>query len=114
MHELPITQSLLQITLKHAEAAGAKKVKQLNLVIGRMSSVVDESVQLYWDITTKGTIAEGAILHFERVPATFRCFDCQKEFEFNNQSDFSCPYCQSAWVGVIGGDDFRLDSIDVD
>jgi hydrogenase nickel incorporation protein HypA/HybF len=114
MHELPITQSLLEITLKHAESAGAKKVNQLNLVIGQMSSVVDESVQFYWDIVAKGTIAEGAKLHFERVPATFDCFNCNTQFRLNVSDDFSCPHCHSARVQVIGGDEFRLESIDVE
>ncbi len=114
MHELSITESLLEITLKHAEAAAAKKVKQLNIVIGQMSSVVDESVQFYWDFVAKDTIAEGAILKFERIPATFHCFNCQTEFSPNGRPDFLCPHCQSAQVQVVGGNDFRLDSIDVE
>jgi hydrogenase nickel incorporation protein HypA/HybF len=115
MHELSITESLLQITLKHAEAAKAEKVKQLNIVIGQMSSVVDESVQFYWDFVAKDTIAEGAILKFERIPAAFRCFNCQTEFSLNgDRPDFLCPHCQSAQVQVVSGNDFRLDSIDVE
>jgi len=114
MHELAITESLLEITLKHATAAGAKKVKQLNLVTGQMSSVVDESVQFYWDFVAKDTIAEGATLNFERTPATFRCFNCQTEFSLNGQPDFLCPHCQSGQVRVVSGDEFRLDSIDVE
>lgn len=114
MHELPITQRLLEITLEHAESAGAKKVNQLNIVIGQMSSVVDESVQFYWDIVAKDTIAEGAVLHFERIPALFYCLNCQTQFELNGKENFFCPHCQSAQVQVIGGDDFRLESIDVE
>ncbi len=114
MHELRITESLLEITLKHAEAAGAKKVKQLNLVIGQMSSVVDESVQFYWDFVAKDTIAANAVLHFERIPAKFRCHDCQAEFGLNGQPDFLCPQCRSVRVQVIGGEEFRLDSIEVE
>lgn len=114
MHELSITQSLLEITLKHAESAGAKKVNQLNIVMGQMSSIVDESVQFYWDIVAKDTIAEQARLHFERVPATLHCFNCHTQFTINNREDFLCPHCQSSQVQVTGGDEFRLDSIDVD
>jgi hydrogenase nickel incorporation protein HypA/HybF len=114
MHELAITQSLLNLTLKHAETAGAKQVNQLNIVIGQMSSVVDESVQFYWDFVAKGTIAEGAKLNFERVPATLHCANCNSQFTLNGSENFLCPNCQSAQVKVVGGDDFRLDSIDVD
>lgn len=114
MHELPITQSLLKIALEHAETAGATKINDLHLVIGQMSSLVDDSIQFYWDIIAKGTIAEGATLHFERVPATLRCFNCGGEFSLNGREDFRCPQCQSAQVQVVGGDDFRLESIEVD
>ncbi|MBN1992040.1 MAG: hydrogenase maturation nickel metallochaperone HypA [Anaerolineae bacterium] len=114
MHELALTENLLEITLKHATAAGAKKVKQLNIVIGQLSSVVDESVQFYWDFVAKDTIAEEAELHFERIPATFRCHNCRAEFSLNGQPDFLCPHCQSVQVEVIGGNEFRLDSIDIE
>ena len=114
MHELAITESLLEITLKHTEAANAKKVNSLNIVIGQMSSVVDESVQFYWDFVAQNTIAEGATLNFERIPAKFLCHNCQTEFTLNGHPDFICPQCESGQVQVIGGDEFRLDSIDVE
>ncbi len=114
MHELAITESLLEITLKHAETANAKKVNQLNIVIGQMSSVVDESVQFYWDFVAQNTIAEGATLNFERIPAKFLCHNCQAEFTLNGHPDFICPQCECGQLQVIGGEEFRLDSIDVE
>jgi hydrogenase nickel incorporation protein HypA/HybF len=114
MHELAITESLLDITLKHAEAAGAKKVNALNIVIGQMSSVVDESVQFYWDFVAQDTPAAGARLNFERIPAKFHCHNCQAEFTLEDRPDFVCPHCDSGHVQVIGGDEFRLESIDVE
>lgn len=114
MHELAVTKSLLKLTLDHAERAGAKKVTRIHLVIGQMSSIVDESVQFYWDSLAQGTIADSATLHFKRIPATFHCFNCNQKFQLTQQPDFTCPYCHSAQVQVIGGDEFRLDSIDID
>ncbi len=114
MHELAITENLLQLTLKHAQAAGATKVKQLNLVIGQLSSIVDDSVQFYWDFVAQESIAAGAVLHFERIPAKFHCQGCQADFGLTGQPDFLCPQCHSAQVQVVGGEEFRLDSIDVE
>ncbi len=114
MHELSITQNLLEITLRHAEKAQAKKVNQLNVVIGQMSSIVDESVQFYWDIVAKDTLAEGSKLHFERVPGALHCLSCQAQFPLPGDQNFLCPHCQSARVRIAGGDEFRLDSIDVE
>ncbi|MGD8998651.1 MAG: hydrogenase maturation nickel metallochaperone HypA, partial [Anaerolineae bacterium] len=70
MHELSVTESLLEIALRHAARAGAARITRLNIVVGELSSIVDESVQFYWDIVSRGTMAEGAELHFERVDGT--------------------------------------------
>ena len=113
MHELPITEGLLNLALKHANQAGAKRITQLNLVIGQLASVVDDSIQFYWDIISKDTIAEGAKLEFRRVPAVLHCWNCEAEFTPNGR-DYLCPQCGSARVKVVAGDDFLLESIDVD
>jgi hydrogenase nickel incorporation protein HypA/HybF len=60
MHELPVTESLLEIALRHARKAGAERITRLNIVIGELSSIVDESIRFYWDIVSKDTMAEGS------------------------------------------------------
>ena len=59
MHELSITQSIMDVVLVEAEKAGAKEVKKINLVIGEMSGIVEQSVQFYFDFLNKETVAEG-------------------------------------------------------
>jgi hydrogenase nickel incorporation protein HypA/HybF len=113
MHELSITESILEIALRHANQADAQRITRLNLVIGELSGVVDDSVQFYWDIVSRGTIAEGAELHFERVPATLRCLNCDHEFPLDGR-EYVCPVCDSERVFTAGGDDFRLESIEVE
>lgn len=113
MHELGVTHSILNIVLHHANEAGAVRIKEINLVIGQLSSIVDDSVQFYWDMISEGTIAHGAHLNFKRVPATLTCRDCTHEFPLN-QRDYTCPNCGSTKVVVAGGDDFFIESIDVD
>jgi hydrogenase nickel incorporation protein HypA/HybF len=113
LHELSITENLLALALQHAEQAGATRIVRLNLVIGDLSSVVDESVQFYWDMLAKGTIAEGAELNFRRVAGRLRCVVCGSTFELNKY-DFSCPECGSVRTLVAEGEDFRLESIDVE
>ncbi|HIE38842.1 MAG TPA: hydrogenase maturation nickel metallochaperone HypA [Anaerolineae bacterium] len=113
MHELPVTQSLLEIALRHAEEAGARRIVQLNVVIGELASIVDDSVQFYWDIISRGTIAEGAQLHFERMPGLLRCVACGHTFPLNGR-DYDCPACGGSQVLPVGGDEFRLESIEVE
>jgi len=113
MHEMAVTESLLAIATRHGEAAGARRVTDLYLVIGRLSSIVDDSVQFYWDFVSKGTICDGARLHFERVPATFRCLECQSLYELDG--DFTpCPECGSSRIEVVAGEEFRLESVGIE
>lgn len=60
MHELAVTQSILDISLRHAQKAGAEKITGINLVIGEFASIVDDSVQFYWELYAQGTIAQNA------------------------------------------------------
>ncbi len=113
MHELAVTENLLAIALRHAQAAGATEVTHLHLVVGQLSSIVDDSVQFYWRIIAKGSIAENALLTFQRIPATFYCATCKADFHLDEQSGFVCPHCDSLDVHVVGGDEFRLESIEV-
>ncbi len=113
MHEMSVTQSLLEIALRHAEQAGAQRITRLNLLIGELASIVDNSVQFYWDIVSKETIAAGAELHFERVPGTLRCLSCEHTFPLDGQN-YACPACGEVRVTAAGGDEFRLESIEVE
>lgn len=112
MHELQVTQSILEIALRHA--GSAKRISRINLVIGDLSSIVGDSVIFYWDMISKDTIAEGAELNFIRIKTKFKCNDCQHEFEPNENRDFTCPECQSNKVRVIAGKEFQMESLEVE
>lgn len=113
MHELPVTESILKIALKHAEQAGASRITALHLVVGQMASIVDDSVQFYWDFVAKDTIAEGAHLSFRRIPAELQCQDCLKRYGLNGEI-LACPACGSTRIKIVAGEEFFLEAIDVE
>lgn len=113
MHELPVTQNILDIALRHAQPAGNVRITHIYLVIGQLSSIVDESVQFYWNILTENTIAESSILHFKRLPAIMKCNDCEEEYELGEER-FLCPTCGSSSVQIISGKEFYIEAIDVE
>jgi hydrogenase nickel incorporation protein HypA/HybF len=113
MHELAITENLLEIALRHAQTQNAQRITDLYLVIGKWSSFVDDSIQFYWDIISDGTIAHGSTLHFRRVPVVLICQDCWKEYQPTNE-EFACPECCGAHAKVKAGDEFHLESIEVE
>ncbi|MDD2922564.1 MAG: hydrogenase maturation nickel metallochaperone HypA [Anaerolineales bacterium] len=113
MHELAVTQSILDIALRHAQEADAKRITSINLVVGEFASIVDDSVQFYWDLLAEDTIAKGAQLRFERIVGEMTCTHCQNSFH-PQELDFACPNCGSQFVQITKGDEFRVDSIDVE
>lgn len=113
MHELSVTQSILDIVLEYANNANARKVTDIYLVIGQLSSIVDDSVQFYWDIIAKDTLAEGAILHFKRISAEFECLDCLTRYSPNGEN-LLCPNCNSTKIKLVRGDEFHLEAIDIE
>jgi hydrogenase nickel incorporation protein HypA/HybF len=113
MHELSITQSIMDVVLEEAEKASAKEVKKINLVIGEMSGIVEQSVNFYFGFLNKGTVAEGATLNFNMVPTTAKCHNCGKDFELK-ELDWCCPHCQSTSFDIIAGKELYIESIEVD
>jgi hydrogenase nickel incorporation protein HypA/HybF len=112
MHELSVTESVLEIACKHAQKAQATRVTDIYLVIGRLSSIVDDSIQFYWDIISKDTLCEEAELHFKRIPAKLLCLDCKHEYHLAGEL-VPCPNCNSPRIRVLSGDEFHLESIEI-
>jgi len=113
MHELSVTESILEIALRHAEKANAQRITDLYLVIGQLSSIVDDSVEFYWDIIAKETIAAGANLHFKRLPTEVLCLVCENRFSPNN-GDYTCPQCRSSQIKIVQGEEFLLEAINIE
>ena len=113
MHEVTVTENILEITLRHAKEVKATRVTDIFLVIGDLSTIIDDSVQFYWDIISERTLAEGAQLHFERVHAKLRCLECGEVYVAPDQMS-PCPKCESVLVSVEAGEEFYLASIDVE
>ena len=113
MHELDITQSMIDIVLEQAEKAGAERVETIKLVIGELSGYVEESVQFYFDFLVKGTLAEGATLSFTSVPAQARCRNCARVFNLK-EFDWSCPDCGQDSIEITAGKELFVESIEVE
>jgi len=113
LHELFVSQNLLKLALDHAEKASAVRISAIDLLIGELSSVIDDSVAFHWDIISKDTIAEGAELRFNRVPAKVFCQDCAEENILKN-GQMLCPVCGGNNIFPTGGTEFLLQSIEVE
>lgn len=113
MHELSVTQSILEIALRHGNEANAKRIADIHIVMGELSTMVDDSIQFYWDMIAEGTIAQGAKLHFRRVPAELQCMACFTKYH-PKEMELICPNCGSVGVKIIAGEEFSLEALDVE
>ncbi len=113
MHELGITESIIDIVLDKAKEAGATRITEISLVAGELSGFVPDCIQFYFDFLSRDSIAEGASLHFESAPAQFRCRTCSAVFQPNDSSS-DCPECGSHGVEVAGGRELYVKSMEVE
>ncbi len=115
MHELPITESILNIVLKHARANGVSKIVTVHLQVGKLSDLEDEWIQRYFDYLSKGTQAEGAQLKIERTPVVVRCIACEESYEadVHNLKDLTCPSCGEKGVTLVSGREYYIKNMEV-
>ena len=73
--------------------AGDKEVKKITLVIGDISSIIDESIKMYWELLAENTIVQKAELEFKKIEGKFICKNCGFEFLIKH-SGFICPKCK--------------------
>ena len=112
MHELSIMDSALNLALDQAQKAGATRVHVIRLRIGTLSGVVPEALQFAFEALAPGTLADGAALDIENVPARFWCPACTREFR---SDDFfgECPDCHRPSGDLRAGREMELASLEI-
>lgn len=113
MHELYATQGILDRALEKAAEQNAKRITDLYIVVGEISSYKDDSVQFYWDEISKGTPAQAARLHFRHVPAELQCMTCSTKYH-PEDGEIVCPKCGSTGARIWSGEEFYLEALDVE
>jgi hydrogenase nickel incorporation protein HypA/HybF len=113
MHEMAVTESIIGICLKHAEANNATCIRKVNIVLGELAGIVDQCVTFYWDMLAKDTIAEGAEVEFTRIEVRAVCHECDSEFKVE-EFNMVCPSCGSGKTELISGREFRVESIEIE
>ncbi|MFF5077280.1 hydrogenase maturation nickel metallochaperone HypA [Actinoplanes sp. NPDC000266] len=108
MHELSITQSIVDIC---CDRAAGRRVVSVRVLIGALTAVLPDAMHFCFDVATRGTAAEGARLDIERRAGAVHCQDCGADTEL---TDFLllCP-CGSADVRVVAGNELHIVSMEV-
>ena len=86
---------------------------RVELKVGHLRQVVPSALEFAFELVTQGTVAEGAELVMEEVPATVRCGACGAE---SNPAAFPlvCGVCGGFDVEVTGGEELLVDSLEIE
>jgi hydrogenase nickel incorporation protein HypA/HybF len=77
MHELALTQSIVEMVAEHARG---HRVRRVALEIGRLTCVLPEALRFCFEVATSGTALEGASLEIIDIEAMARCLACGEVF----------------------------------
>ena len=113
LHELSLTQNIVDLAIEYAAREKAAKVLSITLEIGALSGVVAEAVEFAFDVCSKGTLAEGANLEIRHVSGRGRCLDCQTETEIKTLT-YLCPYCGSLALETVQGQEMKFTEMEID
>ncbi len=114
MHELSIAASIVEAVTESAAAYPGARVKEVRLRIGALASVIEDSLQFCWQISTEGTPLAGAVLRVETVPVTLHCAACQADAQLDGVQSFRCPRCGEPATELRQGRELEIDSIEIE
>jgi hydrogenase nickel incorporation protein HypA/HybF len=109
MHEMAITQSVVDAVCAHA---AGRRVLAVNLEVGALTAVVPHAMHFCFDLATEGTLAAGARLHIDMPTARAHCKTCDRDFDLPDPI-LLCTNCESANVQVISGRQLQILSMEV-
>ena len=112
MHEKTATRAILHRVLQQAGGRHAGRITDVHVALGAVSKYSEERVRFHWAELSKGTIAEGARLHFRTVPVELQCMACFTKYR-PQEEEILCPRCGSSGAKVLAGEEFYVESLDV-
>lgn len=113
MHELALSQGIIDVIRDQSATQGFTRVKTVRLVIGALSHVEPEAIEFGFDAVSRGTVAEGAALEIERPPGMAFCLACETTVPLAGRSD-PCPRCGGYQLVVTGGEEMRVKELEVE
>jgi len=112
MHELGITQSIIDIAGRNAAAQGATRVLSVTVEIGLLSGIVPDAVEFCYDACAAGTLLAGSRLIVRAIPGRGRCGDCGGECPLDPYT-FACPACGALTLERLAGEELRVIELEI-
>lgn len=108
MHELGLCSSIVDAVQRRA---GDRPVASVRVRVGRLHHVHPDAFDQSFSIAAQGTVAEDATAELVLLPVVSGCAACGHEWE-SEGIPAACPGCGSVDIGLRGGDELILESIE--
>jgi len=103
VHELGITQGIIDRAREVAVRNGARKVTDLYLTMTPAADFTFDSIEMYFEmLAEEDDLFQGARLHLQWAPVAATCLSCSDEFSTEAQLPV-CPQCGSQAVRLDPG-----------
>mgnify|MGYP006275353521 FL=1 len=118
MHEMSLTQSLLDIVRQEMNSHGLTRLLEVKVACGRLSGVVPDAMHMAFTALTQDTDLCGACLNLEPVPLKLCCAECGTQFcpEQDCLAAFApCPACgQEIGHRIVSGQELNIEYIEAE
>ena len=123
MHEYTLTANIIEEIIQAVDAEGNCKVLEATLGFGPFAHGSFDSIQFWWEVLSKDTVAEGSKLVYKPLDGELYCPSCKESSIITNGNEdlpkdeylqiFSCPKCHSLQTEIRSGDEIILIDIEV-
>ena len=115
MHELSVATALAESLLNYSKEHNVK-VMCAHVRVGLLSGIDPEALEFAWTPALEnfaGCGLEDCRLKIKRCLLKHQCSACGREFEFEDWR-IECPECKTETLRRTGGNEFLLESIEVE
>jgi hydrogenase nickel incorporation protein HypA/HybF len=115
MHELALTQEIVDVVCRRIAGAGAgarpPRVTRVVLEVGRLAAVMPDAIRFCFDLCAEGTPLEGASLDVVEVAGRGRCRTCGSEVVL--ERPFGTCGCGCTDLEWLSGDELAIKEVEV-
>ncbi len=111
MHELSLAAGMLEIVGGKVQNRAA--LREVHVTVGPLSGVCPEALQFGFDEMARQLGYENVSLVVARTPAVCLCTACGVRYEVEDVHEV-CSACGSLERTIESGDEFLMDSLEVD
>lgn len=110
MHEMALAEGILAVVL---EAAQDQRVSKIEVQVGRLQAVVQDSLQFSFQLLAEGTQAADALVEMKEIPLRMRCNHCAEQNEYAFPPSL-CTKCNAPDFELVSGDELLVDSVELE